>query len=50
MIEPKIRILLVEDEEHLLESIAFNLEQEGYEVRAVGDGINGIKIFKKEKV
>ena len=34
----KQRILLMEDEEHLLEAIKLNLELEGYFVRAVTDG------------
>ena len=32
------RILVVEDEQSLLEMIAFNLELEGYEVRTVANG------------
>ena len=32
------RVLVVEDEEHLAEGLRFNLEAEGYVVRAVGDG------------
>ena len=32
------RVLVVEDEEHLAEGLRFNLEAEGYAVRAVGDG------------
>ena len=44
-----LRILLVEDEEHLLELIKLNLEMEGYIVTAVSDGKNAIKAFKKER-
>ena len=40
-----IRILLVEDEEHLQEAIKLNLELEGYKVVAVGNGI----LCRKEK-
>jgi DNA-binding response OmpR family regulator len=32
------RVLVVEDEAHLAEGLAFNLEAEGYEVEVVGDG------------
>ncbi len=32
------RILVVEDEAHLAEGLVFNLEAEGHEVEAVGDG------------
>ncbi|MEN8181422.1 MAG: response regulator transcription factor [Myxococcota bacterium] len=32
------RILIVEDEAHLAEGLAFNLEQEGHEVEIAGDG------------
>jgi DNA-binding response OmpR family regulator len=34
----KERLLLVEDEAHLAEGLAYNLEAEGYEVEVVGDG------------
>jgi two-component system alkaline phosphatase synthesis response regulator PhoP len=44
-----IRILLVEDEEHLQEAIKLNLELEGYKVVAVGNGIDAVKIFKQER-
>lgn len=44
-----IRILLVEDEEHLQEAIKLNLELEGYKVVAVGNGIEAVKIFKQER-
>jgi two-component system alkaline phosphatase synthesis response regulator PhoP len=47
--EPKLRILLVEDEEHLSESISFNLEMEGYEVRKADNGTLAVKIFRAEK-
>jgi DNA-binding response OmpR family regulator len=33
-----MRILIVEDEEHLARGLRFNLEAEGYAVEAVGDG------------
>ena len=44
-----IRILLVEDEEHLQEAIKLNLELEGYKVVAVGNGIDAVKVFKQER-
>jgi two-component system, OmpR family, alkaline phosphatase synthesis response regulator PhoP len=44
-----IRILLVEDEEHLQEAIKLNLELEGYKVVAVSNGIDAVKIFKQER-
>jgi two-component system alkaline phosphatase synthesis response regulator PhoP len=45
----KQRILLVEDEEHLLEAIKLNLEMEDYVVTAVNDGKKAIKAFKQER-
>lgn len=45
----KQRILLMEDEEHLLEAIKLNLELEGFFVRAVTDGKKALKVFKEEK-
>src|SRR6266404_449944 len=47
--EAPMRVLLVEDEEHLAESIGFNLEMEGYNVRKVGNGAEAVKVFKGEK-
>lgn len=44
-----IRILLVEDEEHLQEAIKLNLELEGYKVVAVNNGIDAVKVFKQER-
>jgi DNA-binding response OmpR family regulator len=37
------RILIVEDEAHLAEGLAFNLEQEGHEVEIVGDGRQAVE-------
>jgi DNA-binding response OmpR family regulator len=36
------RILVVEDEAHLAEGLAFNLEAEGHEVEIVGDGAEAV--------
>jgi two-component system, OmpR family, alkaline phosphatase synthesis response regulator PhoP len=45
----KHRILLVEDEEHLLEAIKLNLEMEGYHVTTATDGRKALKIVKEER-
>lgn len=47
--ERNLRILLVEDEEHLAESISFNLDMEGYDVKIAGTGTQAVKTFKGEK-
>lgn len=47
MNQPLTRILLVEDEPHILEGIKLNLELEGYEVVNAITGSEAIKIFKK---
>jgi two-component system, OmpR family, alkaline phosphatase synthesis response regulator PhoP len=47
--EQKLRILLVEDEEHLAESISFNLELEGYDVKVIDNGMQAVRTFKAEK-
>lgn len=44
------RILLVEDEEHLLEALKLNLELEGYHVTTATDGKKALKIFKEERL
>lgn len=41
-----IRILLVEDEEHLQNVIAMNLELEGYKVQIAATGNEGVKVFR----
>ncbi|WP_118193988.1 response regulator transcription factor [Albibacterium indicum] len=45
----KQKILLVEDEEHLLEAIKLNLELEGYKVSTATDGKKALKIYKEER-
>ncbi|WP_090607063.1 response regulator transcription factor [Parapedobacter koreensis] len=49
MQQTKHRILLVEDEEHLLDAIKLNLELEGYRVSTAADGKKALKIFKEER-
>jgi two-component system alkaline phosphatase synthesis response regulator PhoP len=44
------RILLVEDEEHLLEALKLNLELEGYHVTTSMDGKKALKLFKEERL
>lgn len=43
-----MRILLVEDEEHIRETLKLNLELEGYEVVAANNGKAAIKRFQEE--
>ena len=47
--QAKQRILLVEDEEHLLEAIKLNLELEGYRVTTATDGKTALKRYKEER-
>jgi len=47
--ETLFRILLVEDEEHLLEVIKLNLELEGYKVTTSMNGTDAVKVFKQER-
>ncbi len=44
------RILVVDDEEHILELIKFNLEREGYEVVLCDNGEDSIAIIKDGKI
>ncbi len=46
MSEQNIRILLVEDEPSLSETIKLNLEMEGYKVTSVADGKKVLKAFR----
>jgi two-component system alkaline phosphatase synthesis response regulator PhoP len=43
-------ILVVEDEQHLAVGIKFNLEAEGYEVTAVGDGPGALELIERDGV
>ncbi len=40
------RILLVEDEEHLLKTIQLNLELEGYAIKTAITGMEALKVFR----
>jgi two-component system alkaline phosphatase synthesis response regulator PhoP len=42
-------ILVVEDEEHILELIRFNLQKEGFQVLGAGEGYEALKIAEREK-
>ena len=46
----KDRILLVEDEKDLAETMVFQLEAAGYEVIVAYDGLDGLEKAKKEKI
>ena len=41
-------ILVVDDEEHILELIKFNLEKNGYKVITAANGIDALKLVKDE--
>lgn len=45
----KEKILIVDDEEHILELLDFNLKNAGYETFIATDGIEAVKIAKEEK-
>ena len=45
----KLKVLVVEDEEDILEVIRYNLEQEGYEVISCMDGLEGLEQARKLK-
>ena len=39
-------VLVVEDEQHLAETLRYNLEGEGYRVRTAGDGVEGLSLAR----
>jgi len=45
----KRRILVVDDEKDLVDTLTFRLEANGYEVSAAYDGLQGLDKAKKEK-
>jgi two-component system response regulator RegX3 len=46
--KPGARILIVEDEEPLADSVRYNLEREGYSVTVVPDGRRGLERFRSD--
>ncbi|HEY7666588.1 MAG TPA: response regulator transcription factor [Actinomycetota bacterium] len=47
--EPGLRILIVEDEESLADSVRYNLEREGYLVTVATDGRAALERFRRER-
>ncbi|MCC7430887.1 response regulator transcription factor [bacterium] len=43
------RILVVEDEEHILQGLTLNLELENYTVVTAANGVDALKIFREER-
>lgn len=43
------RVLLVEDERHIVESLSFVLEREGFEVSAAADGESALERLRAER-
>ena len=48
MSEPRTRILVVEDEESLADSVRYNLEREGFVVTVANDGRRAIERFRAD--
>jgi DNA-binding response OmpR family regulator len=44
------RILIIDDEPLIVESVSYNLKQEGYEVISAGDGLTGLKLAESENL
>ena len=42
------KVLIVDDEEHIVELIKFNLETQGYTVYTANNGVDALKATKKE--
>src|SRR5262245_14471724 len=47
--EPGTRILVVEDEASLADSVRYNLEREGYQVSVAADGREALERFRREQ-
>ena len=45
----KPKVLLVDDDPDIVETIQFSLEQEGFEVLTAGDGVEGLARARQEK-
>jgi len=44
-----MKILIVEDEQHLADGLRFNLEAEGYEIQIAGDGESALEFVKNSQ-
>lgn len=44
------RILIIDDEPMIVESVGYNLKQQGYEIITAGDGETGLKLAQSETV
>ena len=44
-----MKILIVEDEQHLADGLRFNLEAEGFAVEIVADGADALRLLIEEK-
>ncbi len=44
----EVKILVVDDEPDILEFIRYNLQKEGFQVLTASDGLEGLKVAKKE--
>ena len=49
MSDTKQKILVVEDETTLRETLAYNLKREGYEVAATGDGGEALELAREHE-
>ncbi len=47
MSDPKQKILVVEDETTLRETLTYNLKREGYEVTSTGDGGEALELARE---
>jgi len=45
----KERVLVVEDEPSLLETLAYNLKREGYQVLTATDGLEAVEVAEEER-
>ncbi len=45
-----MKILIVEDEEHLAEGLRFNLEADGFEVETAADGERALQLTVTENI
>jgi DNA-binding response OmpR family regulator len=43
----KLRVLIIEDEPHIVLSLEYLLEQAGYEVASAADGVQGLEMVRR---
>jgi DNA-binding response OmpR family regulator len=48
-VDQPLRILIIDDEEHVLENLCYFLKYKNYDVTSASDGLQGLKLFENDQ-